>query len=130
MLSFQAVINISVKTRIRYDGKEYSDVAELPERIRAAYEKATAGCSPPLITAATQKILLNGQEFASENELPSRERKLYGDVMSLIQDNGEVTLPGLRFSGPLPARHRLRAVLVLLGLIAFVALVVLAKTIP
>ena len=84
-------MNIRIKTKIRYNGQEYSTSAELPADARAAYEKALRSGSG---VVASKKVVINGQEFASESALPPDQKKLYDDVLALIQNNGAVTLPG------------------------------------
>ena len=111
-------MKINVKTRIRYNGQEYSDPNQLPPDVRAAYDKAMAE------ELHRKKIVVNGREFADENEIPEDVRRLYGDVMSVIENNGEVTLP----SGSLSKRQRQLVMLVLGGLI-LVGLLVVTKAI-
>ncbi|MEY2480507.1 MAG: hypothetical protein QOI04_1434 [Verrucomicrobiota bacterium] len=77
-------MKINVKTKIRYNGREYSSPDELPPEVRASYQKAAA---------AKGKIVINGQEFASEKDMPENMRNFYEDVINLVQNNGEVTLP-------------------------------------
>jgi len=84
-------VNIRIKTKIQYNGQEYSSPAELPADARAAYEKALR---PGSGVVASKKIVINGQEFANETALPADQKKLYDDVLALIQNNGAVTLPG------------------------------------
>src|SRR5438270_11039937 len=87
--SYRLAVNIRIKTKIRYNGQEYSTPAELPADARAAYEKALRSDSGGV---ASKKIVINGQEFAPA--LPADQKKLYDDVLALIQNNGAVTLPG------------------------------------
>jgi len=61
-------VNIRIKTKIRYNGQEYSTPAELPADARAAYEKALRSGSG---VVASKKVVINGQEFASESALPA-----------------------------------------------------------
>ena len=94
-------MNITIKSKIRYNGKEYSNLGDLPVEARAAYERAMrAGPN----VAVAKKIVVNGREFASKADMPADQKKIYDDVMALIQDNGEVTLPGVRL--PEPSRSR------------------------
>ena len=110
MLSFvTSPVNINVKTKIRYNGREYSSPDELPPEVRAAYEKAITDGE------IKRRIVLNGQEFESENEMPGDERRLYDDVMSVIENNGEVTLPRNGNMEPLLTKRQLLFV-VLFGL--------------
>jgi hypothetical protein len=85
---FAPAVSITLKTKIRYNGQEYASPADLPPEVRAAYEKA-------LHSGSTTKrfVFINGQKFASEDEVPPDVRKLCDDVMSVIENNGEVTIP-------------------------------------
>ena len=75
-------MKIDVKTRIKYQGQEYSSVEELPPEVRAAYERAiaTGGAS------VSRKIVFNGQEYASLDQMPAAERQLYEDALKLSHD--------------------------------------------
>src|ERR1700731_4086390 len=111
MLSLGEPVKINVKTKVRYNGQEYFGPTEMPPEVRVAYEKAIAG------GAIKRKIVLNGQEFESEGEMPGDERKLYDDVLSIIENNGEVTLPPDNKSNPLLTKRQLLfVVLVALGI--------------
>jgi hypothetical protein len=80
-------MNINVKTKIRYKGREYASPAELPADARAAYEQAIAGApaAGPNQTVS-KKIILNGQEFSNLDQMPAGDRKLYEDAMHLMRD--------------------------------------------
>ena len=80
-------MSITLKTKIRYNGREYSSPAELPPEVRMAYEKALHD------PAAKKFTFVNGQKFADEADMPPDVRKLCDDVMSVIENNGEVTIP-------------------------------------
>ena len=80
-------VSITLKTKIRYNGQEYSSPADLPPDVRLAYEKALR--EVPLKT----KFVINGEQFANESGMPADVRKLYDDVMGVIENNGEVTIP-------------------------------------
>ena len=84
---FAPIVSITVKSKIRYNGQEYSSPAELPPDVRAAYEQALHD------GAVKKKFVFNGQKFANEESMPADVRKLCDDVMSVIENNGEVTLP-------------------------------------
>jgi hypothetical protein len=87
------VLNFNIKTKIHYQGKEYSDPSQLAPEIRAAYEKALKGESPPR-SHVSCKFVVNGREFPGDAGMPANVRQLCDDVMSVIENNGEVTLPG------------------------------------
>jgi hypothetical protein len=116
-------VNFRVKTKILYKGQEYADPSELPSEVRVAYEKSIASGS------TARKIVFNGQEFADDSELPDDVRKICDDVMSVVQNNGHVTLPieGSKQS-PLP-KNRIRFIVLLFGLLALIAFLILAKVI-
>jgi hypothetical protein len=76
-----------LKSKIRYNGKVYSSRAELPPDVRMAYEQALHQ------RTAKKRFTINGQKFASDDAMPSDIRKLCEDVMSVIETNGEVTIP-------------------------------------
>ena len=116
-------MNIRIKSKIRYNGQEYSSPRELPVEVRAAYDQALH--NPALVTA--HKIVINGQEFAGESEMPAGQKRLYDDVLALIQDNGEVTLPGARSVEPWLTAGQTRLVVLLAGLLVLAALVILSR---
>ena len=102
-------VGISRKSKIRYNGQEYSSPNQLPDDVRAAYERAMAG------GAVKKKVIFNGQEFPSEEAMPDDIRKLCDDVMSVIENNGEVTIPNGGTREPLLSKREL-AVVGLFGL--------------
>jgi len=80
----------NVRTVIRYNGREYSSVDQLPPEVRSKYETAI-GKGLAATPGAKQNILVNGEQFASVNEMPAPDRKLYEDAMALVQDRGCVS---------------------------------------
>jgi hypothetical protein len=80
-------VSITLKSKIRYNGQEYSSPAELPPEIRMAYEKALHD------GAVKKRFVFNGEQFANEDEMPPDVRRLCDDVMGVIENNGEVTIP-------------------------------------
>ena len=84
---FRPAVSITLKSKIRYNGQEYSSPAELPPEVRIAYEKALHD------GAVKKKFVLNGEQFGNEDAMPADVRKLCDDVMSVIENNGEVTIP-------------------------------------
>jgi hypothetical protein len=115
-------VNIRIKSRIRYNGQEYSSPRELPAEVRDAYNRALR--NPAVVTA--HKIIINGQEFAGETDLPAGQKRLYDDVLALIQDNGAVTLPDARSAEPWLTAGQTRLVVLLAGLLVLAALVILS----
>ncbi len=84
---FASAVSITLKSKIRYNGQEYSSPAELPADVRMAYEKALH--EGPI----EKKFVVNGEHFANEDAMPTDLRKLCEDVMGVIENNGEVTIP-------------------------------------
>ena len=116
----------NVKTVIRYKGKEYSSVEQLPAEVRSAYE-ATFAKGIAAIPGARQQIVVNGEHFASAEEMPPADKKLYEDAMQLVHDRVAVSdVPESRIAPSniwlTPAQFRL---VLLFG--AFVVLVVLVR---
>lgn len=104
--------NISVKTKIRVNGREYGSVEEMPADIRQTYERALAmsagGAHGGLLgsvagsvsaPAVRTKIVFNGQEYASAEHMPAAVRRLYEDVIATLQAD-EQNGGGLHTSGP------------------------------
>jgi ribosomal protein L28 len=120
-------VNIKIKTKIRYNGQEYSDPSQLPPEVRAAYEKAMNGDARSTSNRRVKrKFVVNGQQFASEDEMSADVPKLCDDVMSVIENNGEVTLPHSQRQEPLITRRQLLSVVVVVGVLLAIALTVLA----
>ena len=84
---FRQAVSITLKTKIRYNGQEYASPADLPPDVRVAYEKALHD------GGVKKKFVFNGEQFASEEAMPADVRKLCDDVMGVIENNGEVTIP-------------------------------------
>ena len=87
-LLLSPAMNVSLKTKIRYNGQEYTNPDALPPEIRVVYERALA--SRAGLTANREVktyVTINGQQFSSADELPAAEKKLYDDAMQLIRDS-------------------------------------------
>src|SRR5437868_15282106 len=113
-------MKINLRKKIKYNGQEYSSVAELPPEARSAYEKAMAGNSGRVST----KIVFNGREYASLEQMPTAERQLYEDAMKLTHDSGKVVPAKNEASAGLltPGQWRLVIMFVTLVLIALIVL--------
>ena len=107
-------MSITLKTKIRYNGQEYSSPSELPPEIRLAYKKALHD------PAAKKFTYVNGQKFGSEDELPPDVRKLCDDVMGVIENNGEVTIPNGKAEPLLSKREIAVVALFASGILALV----------
>ena len=105
---FRTAVSITLKGKIRYNGREYSSPAELPPDVRLAYEEALHD------GAAKKKFVFNGEQFANEEAMPADVRKLCDDIMGVIENNGEVTLPNGK-SEPLLTKRELAVVALLAG---------------
>jgi hypothetical protein len=101
-------MNITFKTKIRYNGKDFSSVDELPPEIRAIYERALANRPNKLMSTGTKvltQLLVNGHEVESTKELSEDGQKLYADAMQLLKDGGTSdlgTTPAQSATRPLP----------------------------
>src|SRR6267143_2075890 len=115
---FARAVSITLKSKIRYNGQEYSSPSELPPEFRVAYEKALHG-------AAVKTFVFNGEQFANEDAMPADVRKLYDDVMGVIENNGEVTIPNGK-SEPLLTKRELAVVAIFAGGIVALVLARLA----
>ena len=115
---YRPAVSITLKSKIRYNGKEYSSPSELPPEVRMAYEKALHE------GAVKRKFVVNGVQFASEDGMPADVRKLYDDVMGVIENNGEVTIPNGKDTEPLLSK---REVVIIAAVGAGLAALVLAR---
>ena len=127
LLYLAGPVSIKIKAKIRYNGQEYSDPSELPPEVRAAYEKAMRGeTSFTSHAVVKRKFVVNGQEYASEDEMPTDVHQLCDDVMSVIENNGEVTLPKSETTDPLITKRQLQMVLLVVGMLVACGLAALA----
>src|SRR5207249_12185091 len=72
---FAPIVSVRVKSKIRYNGQEYSSPAELPPEVRAAYEQAVRGRTAGFAGAIKKRFVINGEEFANEESMPTDVRK-------------------------------------------------------
>lgn len=108
-------MSITLKRKIRYNGKEYSSPAELPPEVRSAYEQALREVPTKV------KFVLNGEQLGNEADLPTGVRKLCDDIMGVIENNGEVTIPNGK-AGPLLTKREIAIVALFAGgIVALVA---------
>jgi hypothetical protein len=106
-------MNVNIKTKISYKREKYSDPSQLPPEVRAALDKAVAN------GAGTKKVvIINGQELSGQNE---DVQKLCDDVMRVIENNGEVTLPTATSPDPLITKRQIQFILALVSALALVA---------
>jgi len=85
-------MNITLKTKIRYNGQEYSSPDELPPEIRSFYEQAMKGGANLLVKkSVTGRLVVNGKEISASG-MSADEKKLYDDAMQLVRDNSAADL--------------------------------------
>ena len=100
------ITNISVITKIRVNGQDYASVEDMPPHIRQAYERAMAampgakhsgllstlgnGLRANAQTVSSTKVMFNGQEYGSVDQMPANVRQLYQAVMANIQSDTPV----------------------------------------
>lgn len=83
-------MKISFTTNV--NTKKFSSVDELPPDVRAIYDRALAnglaGKSSVSTTGpkVSTRLVVNGHEVSSTEELSEAERKLYADVCQLLKD--------------------------------------------
>ena len=88
---FRLAVSITLKTKIRYNGQEYSSPAELPPDVRVAYEEA-------LHDGVKKKFVFNGEQFASEEAMPADLRKLLPSVW-LVRKKLRRAVASVEFEG-------------------------------
>jgi len=91
----------TIRKKFIVNGKEYGSLAELPQAVREAYEKAAAATAGPL----PEKITVNGQQYDSVDALPSDLRALYDAAMGEARPQAAPPLAGV----PGPVKGRLDA---------------------
>jgi hypothetical protein len=116
-------VKIGVKTKIRFNGQEYSSPRQLPPEVQAAYHQAAMSSSASL-NKCLDKIILHGDEIPSDRHNGSH---LYEDILSVVENNGSVTLPVSSESWP--TRRQVKFALAVLGAAAAAACAVLAKSV-
>ena len=112
---WRPAVSITLKSKIRYNGKEYSSLSELPPEVRMAYKKALHE------GVVRKKFVVNGVQFANEEGMPPDVRKLCDDVMGVIESNGEVTIPNGKQTDPLLSKREIAIVVAFgVGILALV----------
>jgi hypothetical protein len=87
---------ITIKTKLRVNGREYATVDEMPPDLRRMYERAVAngsdafplthsGADAAIGIPAHSRIVFNGREYADVNQMPQDVRKLYEDVLTTVE---------------------------------------------
>jgi hypothetical protein len=101
--------NITVKTKIRVNGQDYGSVNDMPPEVRQAYERALAmmrgakpggfldklgsGARANVQVVSNAKVVFNGQEYASVEQMPAKVRQLYQVVMAAVETGGTPVAP-------------------------------------
>jgi len=103
-------INLVLKTRIKFNGKEYGSADEMPADERQAYERAMASWADPghangmiIRTQMSSKITINGQEYDGADHLPPEVRKTYETAMAAMDAGRSAVLGDASARGPVPA---------------------------
>lgn len=96
-------VKFNVKTRIKVNGIEYSSPDEMPEDVRAKYEKALAQRGlPNTHIKSSSKITFNGQTFNSAEEMPPDIRRIYESVMDSMDRKQDELSNRVRVDDQLP----------------------------
>ena len=82
-------VKINVKTKIIFNGKEYSSPDELPPELRKAYDQALANrsASQQMQITTSSKVTFNGQTYNSADEMPAEARQFYDKMMEAVDKN-------------------------------------------
>jgi|GEM_PF-1422632 len=93
---------MEMESKIIFNGREYANVNEMPPDVREAYERITKtfadsdgdgvpdvleGLSGDTVSTTTSKIVVNGREYASADEMPSDVRQIYERMMKMRADS-------------------------------------------
>ena len=108
-------------SKIHYHGRDYGSFKELPPEAQAAYHKA-AGSGIVALNHLLDNILVSRRPRGAGRR---EGRWLYEDVMSVVETNGQVTLPGNdeRFL----TRRQLKVAAAVAGALALVGLAVVLR---
>jgi hypothetical protein len=78
-------------------------------------------------TKIRYKKVVNRPKSSGKSGRPNDVSKLYADIMSVVQHNGHVTLPGVPFSDGFLTNRPERAIGFLLGVLGLIALLKIAN---
>ena len=69
---------VSVDTKVRYKGVEYSSLAEIPPEIRRPLDRAVSRltCGREIMPHLNSRIILNGETVTNPDRLSDEERRL------------------------------------------------------
>jgi hypothetical protein len=115
-----------LKTKIRFNGQEYSSPAELPPDAHAAYEKAIAVRQTDVVTGnTTTRLIINGQEFSSVADMPVAEKNVYQDAMQLIRD--EMSAVARQVPTPWLTKRQLQLIAIVAAFLIAAALLIATR---
>ena len=91
-------------TRIRFNGQNYKSVDEMPPEVRQAYERMMGmmadkngdgvpdlfeGTGGTSLSVTNSRIIFNGQEYGSVDEMPPDARRAFEDAMRRVDGNAD-----------------------------------------
>ena len=97
-------INVKVKRKFRINGEEYGSLKEMPEDVRATVRKAmdNPGASSKGTQSESSKIVFNGVEYASVDDMPTYARNLYEQSVEAAREATQDASIEQRHPGPKP----------------------------
>ena len=128
-------MNVSIKTKIHYQGKEYSSTDELPPEARAAYQKVLTDASDGTLNQGVPtRLIINAQQFSWPGNIPEAQKKLFEDVMQVVKDAERLPPATIEKSVvidstgiALEAAQRRRLVFIIAGLVVLAILMVVLR---
>ena len=82
-------IKLNVKRKYKINGKEYTSIEEMPDEVRAVFQKAMdqqAGMGQTTHSSLTKaKIVFNGTEYYKIESMPQDVRQLYEKVLGVAE---------------------------------------------
>jgi hypothetical protein len=87
-------LNISIKKKIVFNGREYGSADEMPEKDQQIYLRAVAGFSigghAKTGAVGSTKIVVNGQQYESIEAMPPDLQAIYRTAMAAAGKPGDV----------------------------------------
>jgi len=81
------------------------------------------------VKTSVKTKIWNGQDLRNQSEMPARARQLCDDVMRVIENNGEVTLPSGLPAEPLFTKRQRQLARLIVWALIFAGLLVVARAI-
>ncbi len=103
--------NISLRTKIIINGKEYNSIEEMEPEVRQQYERVIARrntAKPGNPLQRETRILVNGIEYDSADKMPADIRKIYERMNSSFDDNHN-GIPDIFENDPLESPSRMQS---------------------